>query len=316
LENSPRVPYRDYRFLYDGERFYGQGIHCTPPKKPMNTEAAVFFGETHRDYERNGRALYMDCIGSPYYDGGHLGPWLRQASLGKIKFPPVPQRPFSILKIFEGGGYRVRQAKETVGGADCWVVEDGGQDKLWLDPAKGYALVRREWNWGANRPLQFRYQNSDFKEVAAGLWLPMTAQCEAMCDPDQGPEFAGKVEARFSVTVLKYQANNVPEELFRFHYTPGELVIDGTRLKGKQIDYVAGQTPESNEAAMAAAIQMVKEKERTSNENTSNEKERTSNEKERTSTRSWYLIWATGVLAVTMVAYLFVRRWRGRPAAH
>ena len=305
LEKSLQVAYRDWRFLYDGQRFYGQGVHYAPPKKPVDTNAAVFFGENHRDFERNGRALYMECIGSPYYDGGHLGPWLGLASLGKIK-GYVAQRHFSILTIFQGGDYRVREAKETVGGADCWVVEDAGQDKLWLDPARSYALVRREWNWGANRPLQFRYQNSDFKEVAAGLWLPLAAQCEAMYDPDKGPDFAGKVQLHYRITALWCQANNAPENLFQFQFTPGVLVIDGTRLgDGKQIDYVAGQTPEDNETALAQAIQMVKAKEQSGNQMVQ--------EEERPSNRGWHIIWVSVVLGLVLVAYQLVKWWRGRP---
>ena len=305
LGKSPQVPYQDDRLLYDGERFYAQRFRCTPPKKPEHQAASVT--PEGDSFWRNGRALYMECIGSPYYDGGYLGPWARQAFLGKIK-GYVPQRHFSILTIFQGGGYRVRQARETVGGADCWVVEDAGQDKLWLDPAKGYALVQREWNWGLNRPLQFRYLNSDFKEVAAGLWLPLTARCEAMYDPDKGPKFAGKVQARYSITALWCQANNAPEDLFRFHYAPGVFVVDDTRLgDGKQIGYIAGQTPEDNEAALAQAIQEVKEKERLNNQMVK--------EEDRSSNRGWHIIWASVVLGLVVVAYQLVRRWRGRPAA-
>jgi hypothetical protein len=123
--------------------------------------------------------------------------------------------------------YHVCIAPEEVDGAMCWVVEWPEMDRFWVDPARGYAIVRRRFAWEPGKPWHFEFHNRDYREVKPGLWLP-EAQTEdryASIAFDRR-QLWGQIISRSQFRLLDVQFNNVPEALFDIRLPPGTVVCD------------------------------------------------------------------------------------------
>ena len=87
------------------------------------------------------------------------------------------------------------------------------RDKIWLDPARGWALLRRE----VRRPdgsLMLRQTNRDLKEVVPGVWLPMTCTEEAGTPADAPENLRDKVAFTRRFKVLEIRVNDLKPAFF------------------------------------------------------------------------------------------------------
>jgi len=126
-------------------------------------------------FTRPTQDYYGDMIGFPIQPVG-----VKRLTAGDIK------EPFQLNGLIPTGKYMLG-GEETVNGETCVVLERAGLDRLDLATAKGWAIVRREWNWTMNGPLKRRITNRDFREVAPGTWLPFDAQMEIYGHPSSKP---------------------------------------------------------------------------------------------------------------------------------
>jgi hypothetical protein len=151
--------------------------------------------------------------------------------------------------LLDRWNYALSQKTEDVGGAECLVLsgtrEDYQQyfekperkeeykadDRLWLDPKLGLALRRRQWRSTLSIAPKgvCRIVNSDFQEIASGLWLPRTSVCEwiAAADDMDCPEpLRGASYLTQRIELVKCLVNEVPDDLFDPLIKPGDKVSD------------------------------------------------------------------------------------------
>jgi len=121
--------------------------------------------------------LFIDAIGLGSVDPNRDS-WLRGGG----------PAPFRLDAALGTGEYKIVESATAEGAAQYIVLERQGLDKLWLDREHGCAVVRREWRWGAGKPLRARIQNADFREGPAGVWLPRDIRTELFCTPETGPD--------------------------------------------------------------------------------------------------------------------------------
>src|SRR5262249_22669872 len=122
--------------------------------------------------------------------------------------------------------YRVHPRQEQVAGAWCHVVEFPGVDKLWVDPAIGFAVRRREGSAGNPPALVARYELSDYRETAPGVWLPWKLRRVNYKIRPPSTQGDPLPEADSVATVARVEVNQVDSDLFRFTPPPGTLVQD------------------------------------------------------------------------------------------
>jgi hypothetical protein len=114
--------------------------------------------------------------------------------------------------------------QEEVDGAWCHVIDDPGRDRLWIDPAAGYAVRRRERYAGDPPALVWRCELSDLRETA-GVWFPWKArQTVRSASPRTGAPNA--LERHVEADVVEAELNQTSEEFFVFRPPAGTLVQD------------------------------------------------------------------------------------------
>lgn len=242
-------------YYFDGEISRSQCRNCDPPPGALAAENyhVVRGGEESGPVaEREQAVVYMECVGSPFYDGKHLDVWRRIR--GRTRQTAVQFEapwPFALVQALESGRYSIASPDVDVNGIRCVLLEWPGVDKIWLAHELGYAVVQREWNWGVDEPLMMRYVNSDFKQVVEGLWLPMTAVRQAFADPVRYPDSHGSLHFVNTCRVVEMHGNDLPDELFSITPIPGSTVMDNTKTTafGRPIfiSYVIGETPAQTE---------------------------------------------------------------------
>ncbi len=172
-------------------------------------------------YKFAGQSAYTDAVQNYY--GDMVG------FPGKTITPPIRltvgvlAEPFELDLLVPSGHYRAA-GDEVVGGEDCVVLERPGLDRLWLAKDKGHAIVRRDWQWTVGGPLKRRIQNTDFRPVAGGAWLPHLATMEIYGRPDTRP---GRRVGLLRAEVVEIEPD-VPDSLFEPHFPFYILVNDNT----------------------------------------------------------------------------------------
>jgi hypothetical protein len=208
--------------------------------------------------EREEAAVYMECIGSPLYDGKFLDVWRRMRQRNNEHVGrSTAKYPFSIPIALATGAYRF-QGEESVNGIPCIVLERPQLDRMWLAPQYGYALVRREWRWDTGEPVMMRYDNSDFEQVSEQLWLPQTAQRTAFADTRQFDASPDTVHFINTCVVTSLEVKELPGELFDIAAVPGSTAIDNTRLDedGRTfLAYAVGATPAQTEQNLRRMVE-------------------------------------------------------------
>lgn len=145
------------------------------------------------------------------------------------------QALFRLAECVASRPYKLEQ-DETVGGARCAVLRGsidafgatpvpGGavEDRIWLDRDRGLAVVRRELSRGGE-PME-RWENSAFREVDRGLWLPtMVRHHRFAADAPAGRK--GKPVLTEEIRVEEVKLDGVPDDLFDPAPKPGDAVDD------------------------------------------------------------------------------------------
>lgn len=116
---------------------------------------------------------------------------------------------------------------EVVDGVDCAIVECPGKVKLWLDPRRGHALVRRHVWLGDDKAFEFEF--TDFEEVIPGAWMPRRIDMYTIGSREYPPEFAGQRVLRNSYSITLGKANAADGSGFQIpNPAPGDYVQDMT----------------------------------------------------------------------------------------
>lgn len=146
--------------------------------------------------------------------------------------------------LLERGSYGVQDAIEEVDGAKCVVLRGTFEftlslrnvtekhtthEKLWLDPDRDLALRKCERTGSPGPKLLYRTVNSNFEEVAPGVWLPKETLSQTIApsdDPGYPEEYCGKPVLSRRVELVKWIVNKVPDEVFEPYIKPGDHVND------------------------------------------------------------------------------------------
>ena len=160
-----------------GSPRYAEMAHRTPPldwSEDIGYTRGYFTGKTFD-------ALY---VLNRYYETLRLAPDEFSSTKVRAEFciectgwwppddPTLPHGldPSTLLHLaLADPSCRVRSLIEDTHGVACVVAELADRDRLWLDPARGFVIVRRETNGPV---VRIRYENSDFHEAAPKVWLP------------------------------------------------------------------------------------------------------------------------------------------------
>ncbi|HVC99367.1 MAG TPA: hypothetical protein VND64_37220 [Pirellulales bacterium] len=127
--------------------------------------------------------------------------------------------------------YRVLPEREEVDGAQCWVVEWPAMDRVWVDLDHGFAIRRRQYHWGRGKPMRYAIEQSDFREVRPGVWLPFVQAVDKYADIDRtGQEFWGTIVNKSvyrSKEVLL--GDEVSDEALQVRLPAGTRLVDNIR---------------------------------------------------------------------------------------
>jgi hypothetical protein len=151
------------------------------------------------------------------------------------KLDPKQEAPFFLHQALARPGYRVRPLQERVDGTWCVVLERPGVDTCWFDPAHGFALRRREFHPTAANPVFLRYELGDYRREDAGVWLPRTLRRQVCRTDGPGDTAHPAVIGDEAGTVLRWQVNDVPADLFTFRPPAGTLLDDLTTGRRCQV---------------------------------------------------------------------------------
>lgn len=144
--------------------------------------------------------------------------------------------------------YHVRDEPEDVDGYACWVIDWPRMDCLWIDLEHGFAVRRRRYHWGPDKPLRYHILQRDFQEVRPGLWLPFTQIVDHFAViPSADKDWWGKVINRSVYRVKDLEFDSVPDAFFDVRLPIGTMVTDTIR----ELQY---STTEKNADPFAPAI--------------------------------------------------------------
>ncbi|MEI7861565.1 MAG: hypothetical protein WCJ21_03000 [Planctomycetota bacterium] len=126
---------------------------------------------------------------------------------------------------------------ERVDGKVCHVISEPTLgERKWIDPAIGY-VVRfhekkpREDPWRpAGEGVNYRSWHSDFREVAAGIWLPFRLRSVKYAIGDAAAQQPGSIVLLDDIVAVRLAVNDdVPDSLFKLSFQPGTYVTDFVR---------------------------------------------------------------------------------------
>jgi len=130
--------------------------------------------------------------------------------------PSQGGRAFFLHEALVQPGYRVNPCQEQVDETWCHVVELPGVDKLWFDATCGWALRRREWYDPQSHALAARYELSHYREASPGIWIPWKLHRLVYAIRRARAGEPTPIELDLLATVVRAEANQVSEDLFRF----------------------------------------------------------------------------------------------------
>ena len=142
--------------------------------------------------------------------------------------PADKQRITSLRAAIDGGQCELRPARETVDGISCLAIDRTTSHKsvFWCDPARGFAIIKKELYHEDGTLLMWRTMLSDFVEILPGQWLPRSADVDEYAKPSAPEELHNVPLLRYHYSVLELTANNVPDSQFELPLQPGMRVID------------------------------------------------------------------------------------------
>jgi hypothetical protein len=141
--------------------------------------------------------------------------------------PDDPRLGTYLHKVLADPRSRLLPRQEEIDGSLCHVVERPGVDKWWLDSKIGFAPRRHESNMGdGDVVLPVHYQLSDYREVAAKIWIPWRLG-RVFFEPRQRTAHGEpEREKEYFATVSRVEVNRVPADRLVFNPPPGVLVKD------------------------------------------------------------------------------------------
>jgi hypothetical protein len=134
------------------------------------------------------------------------------------------QRMFRATAWASDHGYQLEDRTEVIDGSTCVILKGSLNsllqpgliagdltNRIWLDRDHGLAIRKREM--ARDGRVGVRWINTELREVAPGLWLPMHCRQESYAD-DAPPEFKDKPVMIEEVRVTKIEVNKVSDDLF------------------------------------------------------------------------------------------------------
>lgn len=213
-----------------------------PSRHPLHQERPelYFDGRVFSKYWKNNRILHqlMPEPGQPldrqqdYLDSIAYRPFSRS------RFPP-PRDTYVLPDTLLNNDYAVEPELTSVGKDACVVVtwrpssQPGYEDKMWMNPACGWALRRREIRAADNpnhQESKMVIQLEDPREVLPGLWLPWHVTIKQVRrsqsrDGSSDADFVPIVATDIHVERLELNVP-VPASAFRPTLQPGTIIED------------------------------------------------------------------------------------------
>jgi hypothetical protein len=188
------------------------------------------------DHFGNGRNAYQ---GLYYFEHAGFDVVRRIAAAGgasdqmdqiRAKYPDQAGLPYLAEFVGRNAGSYVRgPAAEMAGETETWVFDWPGMDKIWVDPKRDFAPVRRAYAWAPDKPLRVDVVGSDFREVRPGLWLPFKQVVSKYASYRDPKHLWGKVVTIHEYQVRECQFNTLEASDFEIKLTPGTMVHDSIR---------------------------------------------------------------------------------------
>lgn len=139
--------------------------------------------------------------------------------------PRAAGRPFAMHEVANSNEHCVvRPALEQVDGHWCHVLEHPGHDSLWIDDERPCIIMARELREPKSNALIEKYVLGGHREVAQRIWLPTWWDRVQYDFRAATAERRERVVGRTRATVVDMNVNDVDEELFAFHWQPGDAV--------------------------------------------------------------------------------------------
>jgi hypothetical protein len=152
--------------------------------------------------------------------------------------PPKRDHPFFLHEALAENAFTVLPRQEEIDGHSCHVLLRLGVDKVWLDPAIGFAARRRELYAGKPSVLAILYELSDYREAAPGIWIPWSLRRVFYDTRHAAPASTPLIDKDTVCTMLRAEVNQVPLDQFDFAPPPGTLVQN--RDTGEMIQVPGG----------------------------------------------------------------------------
>jgi hypothetical protein len=119
----------------------------------------------------------------------------------------------------------VRGKQELCDGQWCHVLEKPGADVLWIDVARGCAVLAREFYHESSGACICRYETGGHKEDQPGIWMPRWIRNVQF-------DFAARTEeARHRkiidgvISLIEVSINDVDDGVFEFRPPPGAVLL-------------------------------------------------------------------------------------------
>jgi hypothetical protein len=140
-------------------------------------------------------------------------------------------QPFLPREVIDHeSSYHVAPELQQVDGAWCHVLERPGADRIWIDPAQGFVVRRRELNWGPGLPRSRIVENREFRQVKPGLWLPWKQVITYFPNPKfESASVVGRPAFRQTLTVKRAEFDTLTDDFFKITIPAGVHVSDIVR---------------------------------------------------------------------------------------
>src|SRR5258707_4559697 len=215
-------------------------------EKRMKTEDSIYVGENHKPFSgesvnvydgkefrsrKRSRRFHIQKPKSAYselnnYLSGLKWPFT-EAELTNCKTNP-PESDF-LPYFLEAKNWRVRPQREVVNEVMCVVLEQAGNGRrLWLDPQRGYCLVRLVHDRPASGHKQWINEYFNFRQIIPGIYLPMKIVGKNILEDVNGKNI-GSLTTTLTVTDL--HVNDVLDGVFVLEPKAGDTVRDSIRGK-------------------------------------------------------------------------------------
>ncbi len=201
--------------MYDGSTYYSGIPGALIVGQPRETSYAINDTTNHEK---------VSYLGTHYPDRVLFG-----MPLPGLRTDSEQHKKNRVPDLFSYADFSVSERIERVSGTDCVVLEAPGHEKLWLDPQRGFALLRREQY--SKGHLSTRTECGDLVEVVPGVWMPKKVTLTTFAGlgiwPNLPEQYHGKPWRQTTLRVKTLEVNDPKhQEYFKFRPEPGAPVHD------------------------------------------------------------------------------------------